>query len=347
MTGVGHLVLRADASSTIGTGHAMRLLALSQAWRDGGGTAELLAAELPDGVRRRYEAEGVAVRAVPADDPGSLVGAVDGTPGAVAVVDGPAFDATWLDALAPIRDRLLVVDDMAALPHYPAALVLNQNAHAARSAYPPDGEGRYLLGLRYVLLRREFAEVAPRPPAPDMARTVLVTFGGADPTGMTARTLDALAAIAGRGVELEVVAIAGSANRAADAIRAAVAAGPLAARLDTNVDDMTSRMTWADLAVVSAGSTVWELARVGCPALVVETAPAEPHLARGIRSLGLFDTLGSAGELTHDALVAAIARRIGDREWRRRMSSLGPSLVDGQGAVRVAGSLRALPGSAG
>ncbi len=117
---------------------------------------------------------------------------------------------------------------------------------------------------------------------------------------------------------------------------------------DANVsavfDDMVSRMTWADLAVTSGGSTVWELARTGCPAIVVETAPAEPLLVSGLDRIGLFDRLGPAGELDDAVLQSAIERRLHDRTWRSDMARRGRELVDGQGADRVVSALVRLDG---
>ena len=342
MSPAPHLVLRADATSTIGTGHAMRLLALAQAWTDGGGEATLLTRGVPDWVAGRYEREGLGVERLAGDDgdAATLVALVDGKGQAVAAVDGPRVDGTYLDALAPIAARTLVLDDMAALDRYPVAMVLNQNAHAERDRYPADVGTRYLLGLDYTLLRREFRTAMPRENVAERGRRVLVTFGGADPAGMTLRAMEALTAVGVLRPDLDVTVLVGPANPLLDVIAGAVDAAPFAARLERSVDDMTSRIAWADLAVTSAGSTVWELARLGCPALVVETAPAEPYLAAGLASVSLFDGLGPADDLSTTALARAISNRLDDRGWRAAMAALGPSLVDGQGAVRVAAALR-------
>jgi hypothetical protein len=79
------------------------------------------------------------------------------------------------------------------------------------------------------------------------------------------------------------------------------------------------------------------LARSGCPALVVETAPPEHAWVGGLERVGLFDRLGPAERLDAQTIADAIGRRLLDVPWRREMATLGPKLVDGDGVVRVIG----------
>lgn len=340
------LILAGQGSVETGLGHLMRLLALGQAWSDANGRVDALLGAAPDGVVARYVNEGFAVRHSPdatsRDACLALAKELGADPTAVAALDRPDIEARDLDALGDAARRVLVVDDMARLERYPVALVLNQNVHADRAAYPADEGTSYLLGLGFVLLRREFRAAVPERAIPERARRLLVSFGGADPTGMTRRTVSALAAAPpALRDELEVRAIVGAAHR--DDVDGN-SAGILRLTVEHDVDDMVSRMAWADLAVTSGGSTVWELARTGCPALVVETAPAEPLLVGGLERIGLFDRLGPAGRLSDAALRAAIERRLDDRPWRTDMARRGRELVDGQGANNVVVALAALDG---
>jgi UDP-2,4-diacetamido-2,4,6-trideoxy-beta-L-altropyranose hydrolase len=339
------LVLRADADSRIGTGHVMRLLALAQAWRDQGGHVDWLVSSAPATLVSRFETEGVTVHRLPAahpepSDAAALVESLAADRTATAAIDGPAVDEPYLDALEPVASRVLMVDDTGLLGRYPVALVLNQNAHATSVAYP--GGVRTLLGLEYVLLRREFRELAERPAAAGPARHVLVSFGGADPLGMTSRAVEAFADGGFDPGGVRATVVVGAANPAADQIERAATRTTLPITLARAVSDMASLMASADLAIVSAGSTVWELARTGVPAIVIETAPSESYLTAGLARLGLGDLLGRGERLTAAMLAAAVRRRIDDDDWRARMSELGRRLVDGRGSDRVVAALRSL-----
>jgi UDP-2,4-diacetamido-2,4,6-trideoxy-beta-L-altropyranose hydrolase len=337
------LIVRADATTAGGTGHMMRSLALAQAWIDAGGRVRWLVADAPAALLERIERESVdvvrsSVVAAGAEDAAILRDALAGDGAAMAVVDGEAFATPYFAALGAAGPRVLVVDDMADRAAYPVGFVLNQNAHADRSAYPADATCRFLLGTRYVLLRREFAAAPPDRTTPQVARHLLVTFGGADPTRMTARTIGALRRLpeALRGA-IRVQIIVGAANPEAARIEAAATDPDLGFRavVERSVADMPARMAWADLAITSGGSTVWELARTGCPALVIETVPAEQWLVSGLVRVGLFHSLGAGSGLDERTIADEIAAKAEDVAWRTSMTALGMRLIDGEGARRV------------
>src|SRR4051812_29360547 len=123
--GCRRLLIRADASPAIGTGHIMRCLALTQAWQDSGGEAVLVTAENLDGLHDRVEAEGLMVHRLSAT-PGGHEDVRDTT--ALAretgsdwiVIDGYHFTGRYQRRLKDAGFRLLVVDDYGHADHYSA-----------------------------------------------------------------------------------------------------------------------------------------------------------------------------------------------------------------------------------
>lgn len=341
------LLLRADATTAGGTGHMMRTFALAQAWIDGGGRARWLVADAPASVLDRIAGEGIEIVRIEAPAGGAedamVFRAAFARSGAtIGIVDGHQFDTAYLERLGEVGGRVLYIDDLRDRAEYPVGFVLNQNAHVDRAEYPTDATCRFLLGTRYILLRREFVPAPPPRTTPLIARHLLVTFGGADPTGMTARTLDAIRLLAPRIREVvRIRVIVGAANRDAARLEAVVADPELGfhADLERSVADMPAQMAWADLAITSGGSTIWELARTGCPALVVETVPVEQLQVSGLARVGLFGHLGSGDVLDARMMADEIAAKSEDVAWRARMTALGMHLVDGAGAKRVVDAL--------
>jgi UDP-2,4-diacetamido-2,4,6-trideoxy-beta-L-altropyranose hydrolase len=343
------LILRADASAQIGTGHVMRCLALAQAWQARGGTAHFVcSAALPVALSERLRNEG-ATLATLAATPGSA----DDTTGVTALahdlaaqwvaVDGYHFDAAYQRRIAGAGLKTIFLDDHGHAAHYSADLVLNQNAYAEAKTYTQrDLHTRLLLGSRYALLRSEFwpwrgrqRQVNPE------VRRVLVTLGGADPENVTLRVIRAFAQI--RQPELELTVIVGASNPHHAALADAAARSPHTVRMLRNVTDMPALMAEADLAVTASGSTCWELLFMGLPALLIEIADNQRPVAQSLAELDVGVRLGWHAELDLERMHAAFAVLLHDPARRQAMAARGQQLVDGYGGARVVQQLRGDP----
>lgn len=280
------LVIRADASVDIGTGHLMRMLALAQAYADSGGAVTFVVAESPALLLQRLESEGFRARQILAR-PGALEDAVATAAVASEVralwiaVDGYQFGAEYQALLKDLGFRVLFVDDYGHASHYYADLVLNQNIHADESWYTArEPHTRLLLGLEYVLLRKEFWPWRgwTRPKRARLSR-VLVTLGGSDPTNMTARVLESLDRVPGAdGLEVTVAIGAGNPHR--EVLDRFVVRFGARIHFLRNVLSMPELMAWADLAITGAGSTLWEIVFMQLPAIALATAANQEPVIR-------------------------------------------------------------------
>src|ERR1022692_1556760 len=127
----GVLLIRADASVAIGTGHVMRCLALAQAWQDAGGPVTFVMAESTPAIEERLRSEGVGlirIEGVPGSDFDSeQLLAVARTRGpSWVVVDGYEFGEGYQRALKNGRLKVVLIDDNGRSGTYAADVVLNQ-----------------------------------------------------------------------------------------------------------------------------------------------------------------------------------------------------------------------------
>ena len=343
------LLIRADASTQMGTGHVMRCLALAQAWQEAGGRAELLAADLEPRLELRLNAERVNVVRLVAE-PGSARDAQDTAAigrdlrASWLVVDGYRFDATYQQMIKEAGASLLFVDDNGHESHYHADLVLNQNIHAREALYARrEPYTRLLLGTRYALLRREFWPWRGwQRQIPGVAHKVLITLGGADIHNHTLHTINAL-----RRVELEglqVVVVVGTSNPHYHELQAGLRACPFAIRLERNVSNMAPWLAWAEIAISAGGSTSWELAMMGLPSILVALADNQETAVHELAVSGAFLRLSKEDWDDAACLARNIDRLLCDREQRAALSRTASNLVDGYGADRVQVILNHIPG---
>jgi len=277
-----------------------------------------------------------------AADAGKLVEAAAARrpPAGWIAVDGYHFDTAYLDIVARSDVRLAVIDDIAAHERYPADLLLNQNIGAQRGRYVTKPACKLLIGPRYALLRAEFSGWRGwRREYSSDAKRILVTLGGGGAGGTLATVLAALAAVEGR-LEIRVLA---SAADAGYSLRAAIGKAEAAGHvveLHGHSEDMPSNIAWADLAVAAGGSTVWELAYMQTPSLLVVLAENQRGNVEGLASLGFAVSLGDASRIEVAELARRVAELLADAERREEMGRAGRALVDGRGAQRAAEEIR-------
>lgn len=315
----------------------MRCLALAQAWQDSGGRAVFVWAAMPGGLVALLERENlgqakIQVLAGSGDDVDATVLIARREQAEWIVVDGAHFGSDYLDSLRASGLKVLAVDDGGRLDRYPVDVLLNQNLAATPGLYVAqiDAETALLLGPRFALLRREFrAYRSWRRPSPRTPRRVLVSFGGGDEGNVTAGVLRNFAR-SGR-TDFEVIALAGATNRHLAELRQVAAEVDFPCELRRGVDNVAEVMAWADVAITSAGSTVWELAAMGLPALVADIADGQLSLLGEVDSFALFQVHGVRELVTGD-LPARL-----DALLERRGTETG---LDAEGAARVVAVLR-------
>ena len=101
-------------------------------------------------------------------------------------------------------------------------------------------------------------------------------------------------------------------------------------------------MASADLAITAGGMTVFEMAALGVPILIVQIADNQIPIAKAWQQYGYGINMGRLDQLTPEYLQREFMFLIKDRVKCDAMSEAGRSLVDGEGARRVARELLSL-----
>jgi UDP-2,4-diacetamido-2,4,6-trideoxy-beta-L-altropyranose hydrolase len=341
------LLIRADASSQIGNGHVMRMLALAQACRDRGGSVSLATRACPDSTLQRFSDEGIRILWLKAqsalEDALALKSMASAGSFDWIVLDGYSFDAGYQAIVRAGNQRLMVVDDYLHHSCYAADVILNQNIGVGSNDYrdcAPDA--RVLAGLDYVLLRREFVgsmatryglDLQSKACSSIHPQKVLITLGGSDPQNLSPILVEALAELV-EPFGLQVRLLVGSSNPHWQRLLILADKRPWLTVLK-DVFGMGEQYVWADLAIVGGGSTNWELCRFGIPRLVIVLAENQAPIASGLESAGVAINLGEGNRLCPSKITESIRCLLLDPQARQMQSRRALQLVDGRGAERV------------
>jgi spore coat polysaccharide biosynthesis predicted glycosyltransferase SpsG len=327
------VIFRADASHAIWFGHVARLCAVIEEVEPRGARPIVMFggdhALAPWMAGHRLTGE---IKPWTPDE----VLATASRPGVHAVViDGPALAAALVPPLAARGIRTIVIDDRGDLA-LPVDAVVNHNFHAPSLAAGYPAAGLRLLGRKYLMLRRairRYTRGACRPSDGQRLR-VVVTFGGSDPVGATARTLRLLPT--DRALALHV--LLGPGFRDDEPFHLATAAATAAGHtveITRDSADPGALFVAADAAICAAGGTLGELAYLGCPALGFAIVPDQVAGARSQLRSGLISS-GRTWSATDDTTVRAeLTTFLLDDRRRHDQRQRALATVDGAGARRV------------
>jgi UDP-2,4-diacetamido-2,4,6-trideoxy-beta-L-altropyranose hydrolase len=336
---MARVLLRADASAAMGTGHVMRCLALLEVLQERGHDCRVALAETTPAITALLAERGFRARPLPgpAGSPADLAVTLESAAEADAVIlDGYHFDGQYRAGLAECRKPILAWDDGAPLVPLHATLVVNASSAARAEDYAERAPGaRLLLGPAYLPLRRDIRCLIglPRPASGHL----LLTFGGSDPLGLTAPVLRSLAPIFDGRIE----AVLGGSVADPGPAAAVAAAHPDRIRLHCDTPRIGELMQGTRLAVSAAGGTLAELAALHTPSILVVVADNQSDAAQLSARHGW--CLALDGRV--DDAVACITDTTLDL-WQddSRLAALGRAaegLVDGGGPDRLADALEA------
>ncbi len=336
------MIIRVEASAAVGWGHLMRCRALAEASRKSGVEVTFILTPSKRAGVGILQAAGFHV--LPwevrlGEDLKQLSRLLSTREADVLVVDSYSATSNYLAALRPQVGLLVSIDDLAEMC-FPSHVVINQNIYAENLKYSCTPDTHLLLGTQYALLREQFeAWRSWTRTIPAEGRRLLIMLGGVDPENQTGRVIEIIQRCAVPG--LEVVAVVGGDSSHLLAIQAASIKSRMPIRVVHAPSHVSDLMAWADVAVSGAGSTCWELAFMGLPALTLVLSQNQQKVAEGLAAAGASCNLGWYRDIADEEIQNALSALLGDRAKRAEMSECGRHLVDGRGSERVAEMLAA------
>lgn len=203
------------------------------------------------------------------------------------------------------------------------------------------GNANFLTGNEYIIIGENFRNArGGERPGHSLPLKVLVTMGGSDPFNLTELALKGLCDVK----DIEVTVIIGPAFKAGGALDEFIAGCGERFRFVRNVKDLAPFMKEAHLAFTAMGTTVFELAYMGVPSVLIGNYESDREDLAAIERLGISKSLGYQMEVDAAGIAEAVDFfKSNRREWEE-MSMKAMTLTDGMGAFRIASLIRSLIG---
>lgn len=197
-------------------------------------------------------------------------------------------------------------------------------------------KGELMAGWEWMPLRKHFTYRLTR--KDNQKQRILVTMGGSDPVGMTLKVIQALDSLRG---DFSVDVILGSGFRFKRELNAVLRRAFRHFNILRNVKNIAKFMRQADLAIASFGTTAYELAAVGTPAVYLCLTDDHEESAQAFVNAGMAVSLGVHNKVSEQDVAESVNALLNDKRQRLKMAKISLEKVDGRGAQRIAKIIKA------
>lgn len=356
-----NIVFRVDAANHIGTGHLQRCITLAKELQKTGYQIIFVMIPFDLSFINLVKKESINVitmsapllESIKTDDSATWLGRTqeDDAKDFLAVtrhidfswciVDHYSIDYKWQKLVRKNISKIFVIDDLANRKHE-CDILLDQNYWSNfLTRYDPliNNNCLRLLGPKYSLLRDEFKTLrATENREKTELSNILINFGGIGNYVLLEKVATVLPQFSHK---YNFTIITGKMTTSSfDVIKNKLAS------TGVNVTETTSNMAKlmfeSDYAFGACGSTVWERFCLGVNSALVEVADNQHELLGFLAHKSLVDYLGKASELSYEQIQSFIETLNLDSIIYSERKTRIMSLVDGEGATRVASKIKEL-----
>ncbi len=187
-------------------------------------------------------------------------------------------------------------------------------------------------GTKFVIIGENFfrARKAMRPMRHSLPLRVLVTMGWSDPKNITEKVVHALSGMD----DVEITVVLGPDYAFHETMEPFTGCANITFR--NAVKDMAPLMAASHIAFTALGTTVYELAFMGVPPLIISNYRDDEKDLVALRRLKAGVSLGHYETVSEELMRGAVARFVEDPAYWREVSAQARRLTDGRGAWRIA-----------
>jgi UDP-2,4-diacetamido-2,4,6-trideoxy-beta-L-altropyranose hydrolase len=220
------------------------------------------------------------------------------------VIDHYGIDSKWEMKIRSKTKKIMVIDDLANRIHS-CDIILDQNyfkGFEMRYDELVPSHCRKLLGPNNILLRDEFFQLKKRERSGEI-KSVLVFFGGSDPTNETLKVLSVLLNFNQNNLLVKV--IVGTSNYSKEQIKSLCQKQPNFSYYH-QVENMAELMNDVDLIIGAGGTTTWERCFLGVPSITIAVANNQVEVSKAVSELGATIYLGLSEVVSPNEISATL-----------------------------------------
>jgi len=199
--------------------------------------------------------------------------------------------------------------------------------------YPSrESYSRLYMGTDYLSMSSEFRKNRGRKNFSGKIKEVTVSMGGVDNSGTTLNLIDIMAEWRKEAIKNIII---GGGFRFSEEVRSKILSlKGMNFKIYHNIENIARLFTKSDVVFTAGGNTLYELACLGIPAIVLYEDEHERENGAAFQKLGFGICLGR-GTATPTKKILAALGKFDDPTLRKRHSARGMHVVDGNGADRI------------
>ncbi len=328
------VVIRSDASPSIGSGHVMRCLTLAESIASKGIQCIFASSDETRQTVPMLDASGLKI--VSPDD------AVAIRPDLL-IVDHYGLDKAYEAAAREWARKIAVIDDLANRAH-DCDVLIDQTYGRTGADYqklvPPACN--VLTGANYMILRPQFPAARQkakerRTDRSNSVNRVLVAVGSTNYNNVVVKILSGLRLVSKNALHIDVVLSSGASNLngVRDSISFLNDKTLHKATLYLDVNNMADLMVEANIAIGAGGTTTWERCCLGLPTLMLELADNQIPTIDALTAVGAIIPIGHINALTPQKMASYFEGDAVSPAVLKGLSNISFGICDGMGLGRV------------
>ncbi len=262
-----------------------------------------------------------------ATHPTKLIGEIKNSD--VIIIDSYLAGKDFYDNISKHAKVSLFIDDTLRLD-YPAGIILNGTINAETFPYKKKPGKKYLLGTKYIPLRKEFWYAESKKFNRELS-SILITIGATDSQSLTSSILKSL-------------------QESFPAIKKKVVIGSSFINKNEieNLRDNTTELFYSppallmrdlmlssDIAITAAGQTLYELAASSTPSIAIVVAENQKNNIQEWKRKGFLLNTIYYNDVNFIRRIIEQIQTLQSITVRKKLSRIGKENVDGQGSIRV------------